>query len=59
MGWNKQYAQSIPKEQWVAEHAHHKDEFDLDAEYDKMVPKAKAESKQMPATKKSVKKSNQ
>lgn len=48
MGWNKTYAASIPKEQWVKEHEHHKDEFDLEAEYDKVVPKvekAKAEPK--------------
>lgn len=38
MGWNKAYAQSVPKEQWVKEHSHHSDEFDLGKEYDKMVP---------------------
>lgn len=38
MGWNKAYAQSVPKEQWVKEHEHHSDEFDLGKEYDKMVP---------------------
>lgn len=38
--WNQAYAGSVPKEQWIKEHAHHKDEFDLAAEYDKLVPKA-------------------
>lgn len=38
MGWNVQYAQSISKAEWMEQHKDRSDEFDLSAEYDKMVP---------------------
>jgi hypothetical protein len=56
--WNKDYAASISKEQWIKEHAHHKDEFDLEAEYDKMVPVEK-EAEKAESKAKAAKKSNQ
>jgi len=43
VGFNKEYAQCVSKEQWIKEHSHI--ECDLSAEYDKMVPKKKTEAK--------------
>jgi hypothetical protein len=37
MGWNIDYAKSVSKADWIEQHKHHADEFDLAAEYDKMV----------------------
>ena len=36
VNFNKQYAMSIPKEQWVREHAHLGNTATLQAEWDKM-----------------------
>lgn len=56
MNWNVEYAQSVSKAEWVEQHKHHADEFDLSAEYDKMVqPKAKRkEAENVPDDKKEV-----
>jgi len=39
MGWNVEYAKSVSKADWIKQHAHHADEFDLAAEYDKITGK--------------------
>lgn len=43
MGWNVEYAKSISKADWIEQHKHHVDEFDLDAEYEAMVNPPKAD----------------
>jgi len=40
VGFNKEYAQTVSKAQWIKEHEHITG-VDLSAEYDKMVPKSK------------------
>lgn len=32
--FNEEYAAKTPKAQWIKEHEHHKDEFDLAAEWE-------------------------
>lgn len=52
MGFNAKHAKSVSKADWVKQHEHHKDEFDLSAEYDKMVPpKEKVEKSKEPEKK--------
>lgn len=36
--FNKEYAASVPKEQWIKEHDHLKDDFDLSSEWESAQP---------------------
>lgn len=50
VSWNKEVVKSLTKDQFIEMHQHMKDDVDLDAEYDKIVPpKEKPEAKSKPA----------
>lgn len=41
--FNKEYAATVAKAQWVKEHEHLKDDFDLAAEWESVQPKKEVE----------------